>query len=87
MVLQSLSENVTKPIVIVQRLDFGDCSKSLERLVIQFIDERQMGIGHYDVGKLLDIPEAVRQSARELRSYIIRRADQARFRQRPPEES
>lgn len=87
MILQSLAENVTKPIVIVQSLDLRNSAKSLKRLVVQFIDERQMGVGHHDVGKLLNISEAMRQSARELRSYIIRGADQALFRQRPPEES
>lgn len=63
MLLQHVTKNVTKPVIIIQAADFRYHSESFKRLIVQFVNKRQMRVGDDDIGKLLDISQTMCNSA------------------------
>lgn len=62
MLLQHLAQDITKSIIIFQAADLGDDTESLESFIVQFVYERQMWIGDNNIGQLLYISQAVRET-------------------------
>lgn len=63
MLFQHVTKNITKSVIIIQAADFGYHSESFKRLIVQFVNKRQVRVGDDDIGKLLDISQTMCNSA------------------------
>ena len=49
MLFESLSQNVTEPVIIFEAANFGDNTESFKGFVVEFVDERKVRVRDNDV--------------------------------------
>lgn len=59
MFLERLFQQFTEGIIVFQGSNLFDAAEALEGSMVQLVDVGEMGIGHDDVGKRLDVAESV----------------------------
>lgn len=82
---QHLGELGAEALVVVEGLDLAHAAEQVEGVVVQLVDVVDVRVRHHRVREALHVPQPVRDPRRQLRPHVVRRADQPRLRQRPPE--
>lgn len=79
MLLQILANNLTEPVIIIQRLDLLHLAKRVKGVVVQVVHVVDVRIRDHHVGQLLHVPNPVGYTRGELGAHVVGGGNEAGF--------